>query len=61
VDQLSGNVQTIAVPAASTVAPKPLRAALAPWMAELAAVLLRFSAAALLLSPFLLIAALLLR
>ena len=61
VDQLPGNVQTIAVPAGSTVAPKPLRAMLAPWMAELAILLLRLSAVALLLSPFLLIAALLLR
>lgn len=61
VEQLPGNVQTIAIPAGGTVAPKPLRTTLAPWTAELAVLLLRLSAIALLLSPFLLIAALLLR
>ena len=62
VEQLQGSVRTIAVPVGGQpVAPKPLRAALAPWVAEGAVLLLRVSAVALLLSPVLLLAALLLR
>lgn len=60
-EQLPGNVQTIALPANGAVAPKPLGATLAPLTAELAVLLLRLSAMALLLSPFLLAAVLLLR
>ncbi len=61
VDQMTTDARTLAGAAtAVAVAPKPLRAALAPWTAELAVLLLRLSAVALLLSPALLAAALLL-
>jgi hypothetical protein len=61
VEQLTGNVQTLAGTARGAIAPpKPLRATLAPWMAEFAVLLLRLSALALLSSPVLPIAALLL-
>lgn len=60
VEQFASNAQTLAASTDAVVAPKLLRGALAPCMAEVAALLLRVSAVALLLSPILLPAALLL-
>lgn len=58
-DQVPSNSPTLIVASDAAAAPKVLHGAMAPWLAEFAVLLLRGSAVVLLLSPALLVAALL--